>query len=191
MAFTFERNKIINDVILIIPQVFWDERWFFMNTYIQKEFEANGIPNVFVQDNHSKSNKGVFRWFHFQTKNSQAKVVRVISWSVLDFVIDIRKDSPTYGKYTFELLSAENKKMLFVPVWFAHWLLCLEDGTELVYKWDNYYDPANEKWIIYTDADLNINWKEITQKYDIKEFIMSEKDKKHPTLKEFYAVNPF
>ncbi|PJA48181.1 MAG: dTDP-4-dehydrorhamnose 3,5-epimerase, partial [candidate division SR1 bacterium CG_4_9_14_3_um_filter_40_9] len=73
MAFTFERNKIINDVILIIPQVFGDERGFFMNTYIQKEFEANGIPNVFVQDNHSKSNKGVFRGFHFQTKNSQAK----------------------------------------------------------------------------------------------------------------------
>jgi len=191
MAFTFERSKILNDVILVTPQVFWDERWFFMNTYIQKEFESNGISNIFVQDNHSKSNKGVFRWFHFQTKNSQAKVVRVISWSVLDFVIDIRKDSPTYGKYTFELLSADNKKMLFVPIWFAHWFLCLEDDTEFVYKCDNYYDPINEAWIIYTDTDLNIDWKGIMQTHDIKEFIMSEKDKKHPTLKEFYASNPF
>jgi dTDP-4-dehydrorhamnose 3,5-epimerase len=191
MVFIFERNNILHDVILITPQVFWDERWFFMETYHQKDFENNWIKNIFVQDNHSKSNKWVFRWFHFQTTNTQTKLVRVIRWSVLDFVIDLRKNSPTYGIHMSEILSAENKKQLFIPKWFAHWFLTLEDNTEFVYKCDNYYDPAHEAWILYTDPDLHIDWSWIMQKYDIQEFIISEKDKKHPTLKEFYASNPF
>lgn len=191
MWFVFERNAIINDVILITPQVFWDERGFFMETYHQRDFENNWIKNIFVQDNHSKSNKWVFRGFHFQTKNGQAKLVRVVRWSVLDFAIDIRKDSPTYGKYISEVLSAENKRQLFVPQWFAHWFLTLEDNTEFVYKCDNYYDPSNEVGIFYADKELGIDWDKIMQQYDITEMILSEKDKKHSTLRDFYAINPF
>ena len=191
MTFVFERNNLINDIVFITPQVFGDERGFFMETYHQKEFEDNWIKNLFVQDNHSKSNKGIFRWFHFQVKNVQAKIVRITRWSILDFVIDIRKDSPTYGKYISELLSEENKKQLFIPKWFAHGFVVLENDTEILYKCDDYYDPKNETWIIYNDTDLNIDREWIMQKYDIKEMILSEKDKKHPTLKEFYAVNPF
>lgn len=191
MTFIFEKSNSINDIILIRPKVFWDERWFFMETYHQKEFEDNGIKNIFVQDNHSKSNKGIFRWFHFQTKHTQAKIVRVVSWSLLDFAIDIRKNSPTYGKYISEYLSADNKKQLFIPQWFAHGFITLEDSTEILYKCDEYYDVSSEIWIIYNDIDLNINRKWIMQKYDIKELILSERDKKHPTLQEFYSVNPF
>lgn len=162
-----------------------------METYNQRDFEEYGITTKFVQDNYSKSIKGVFRWFHFQKEHTQAKLVRVNIWSVLDFVIDIRKDSPTYGKYIYELLSAENKKQLFIPKWFAHGFLVLEDGTEFCYKCDDFYDPTSEAWIIYTDTDIHIDWKWIMEKYQIKELILAEKDKKHQTLKEFYDNNPF
>ncbi len=191
MAFIFTKNDIINDVILIDTQSFWDQRWLFMETYNEKDFKNYWIATQFVQDNLSRSLKGVFRWFHFQKKHTQAKLVRANRWSVLDFAIDIRKDSPTYGKYIYELLSAENKKQLFIPKWFAHGFLVLEDETEFCYKCDDYYDPSSEAWIIYTDTDLNIDWNWIMKKYWIKEFILADKDKKHPTLKEFYDNNPF
>lgn len=191
MAFTFTRSNVIPEIIIIDTQSFWDQRWLFMETYNQKDFEKYGIKSIFVQDNLSRSRKGVFRWFHFQTQHTQAKLVRVNTWSVLDFIIDIRKDSPSYGKYIFELLSAENKKQLFVPKWFAHWFLVLEDDTEFVYKCDDYYDPQHEAWIVYTDKDINIDRAKIMGKHDIKELILTEKDKKHPTLKEFYDNNPF
>lgn len=191
MAFTFTKNNIINDVIIIDTQSFWDQRWLFMETYNQKDFENNWIKTIFVQDNLSRSCRGVFRWFHFQIQHIQAKLVRVNRWAVLDFVIDIRKKSPTYGKYIYELLSAENKKQLFIPKWFAHWFLVLEDNTEFVYKCDDYYDPQNEAWITYTDRDINIDRKKIMQENNIQELILAEKDKKHPTLQEFYENNPF
>jgi dTDP-4-dehydrorhamnose 3,5-epimerase len=191
MAFTFTKNEVINDIILIDTKSFWDQRWFFMETYNQKDFEANWITTKFVQDNYSKSIKGVFRWFHFQTQHTQAKLVRVNIWSVLDFAIDIRKDSPTYGRYIYELLSAKNKKQLFIPKWFAHGFLVLEDETEFYYKCDDYYDPEHEGGIYYTDKEIQINREEIMKNHDIKELILAEKDKKHPTLKEFYINNPF
>jgi len=191
MWFVFERNNLINDVILVSPYVFGDQRWFFMETYNQKSFVENWISNIFVQDNHSKSSKGVFRWFHFQTQNTQAKLVRVVSWAVLDFAIDLRKNSQTYGKYIVEMLSAENKKQLFVPKWFAHWFLTLEDNTEFVYKCDDYYNPQADWWILYSDSDLNIDRNKIMQDYSIRELILSDKDKKHPTIKEFLETNPF
>ena len=188
--FKFTKTKI-PEVIIVEPQVFWDERGFFMETYSKKEFNNAWINVDFIQDNHSKSKKGVFRWFHFQTKNTQSKLVRVISWSVLDFAIDLRKDSKTYWKYIMEELSEQNKKQLFVPRWFAHGFLTLEDNTEFVYKCDNYYSLEYDWWVIYSDSELNINFEEIKKKYNIAELFFSDKDKKQPTIKEFYSNNPF
>lgn len=191
MWFSFEKNSLIEDVVLITPQVFWDQRWFFMESHNQKDFVENWISSVFVQDNHSKSSKGVLRWFHFQTQNTQAKLVRVFAWSVLDFAIDLRKNSQTFGKYIMEVLSAENKKQLFVPKGFAHGFLTLEDNTEFVYKCDDYYNPKADWWILYSDPDLNIDREKIQNQYDIQEFILADKDKKQPKLKEFLENNPF
>jgi len=190
MVFKFSKTEL-EWAYVISPQVFGDERWFFMETYNQKDFQNNWIPNIFIQDNHSKSHKWVFRWFHFQTQNIQAKLIRVTKWSILDFVIDLRKKSPTYKEYIMEFLSAENKKQLFIPKWFAHWFLTLEDWTEFIYKCDDLYNPKAEWGIIYNDAKININREELMKEYSIKELIISEKDKKNLTLEEFYKINPF
>jgi len=191
MTFNFEKHKEIEDIIIIKPQVFWDERWFFMETYNQKEFSDNGIENTFIQDNHSKSNKWIFRWLHFQTENAQSKLVRVLQWSVLDFAVDIRKLSETYGKYIVELLSAENKKQLFVPKWFAHGFIALENGTEFAYKCDNLYNPQYEWWIAFNDPDINIPRENIIKAHWIEKIIVSEKDKRNISLQDFKKMNPF
>jgi dTDP-4-dehydrorhamnose 3,5-epimerase len=191
MAFTFKKNKDISDIIVVQPKVFWDERWFFMETYNQKEFADNWIDAVFIQDNHSKSAKWIFRWFHFQTQNTQSKLVRVLQWSVLDFAVDIRKLSETYGKYIVELLSAENKRQLFVPKWFAHGFISLEDATEFAYKCDDLYNPQAEWWIAYNDPDINIPREEIMKTHTIQDILLSEKDKKNIHLKDFDSINPF
>lgn len=175
-------------LIIIEPQIYGDERGFFMETYSKKEFENAWIACNFVQDNHSKSKAWVLRWLHFQTLNTQSKLVRVISWSVYDVAVDLRKDSKTYWKQFWIMLSAENKKQFFIPKWFAHGFLTLADDTEFVYKCDDYYNPEWDSGIIYDDIDLNINWWEY---FDVKKLIISDKDKKHPTLKEFDKINPF
>ena len=162
-----------------------------METYRQDEFIAQGIKNIFVQDNFSKSRKWVLRGFHFQIHDTQAKLVRVSQGAVLDFAIDIRKGSPTYGKYIMEYLSTENKRQLFVPQWFAHGFLTLEEDTEFVYKCDNIYNPTAERGINYLDTELDIDWEEIKRKYNIQELIINEKDRKLPFLKDFYKDNPF
>ena len=183
--FKFTQTKI-PDVILIEPQIFWDDRGFFMETYSQKEFENEGIICNFVQDNHSKSKKWVFRGFHFQTKNTQSKLVRVVSWGVLDFAIDLRKDSPTYWEYIAEELTEKNKRQLFVPQWFAHWFLTLEDDTEFVYKCDNYYSPENDWWIIFSDSSLSIDFEAIKNQ-DPK--LAKEKMKVHFKVLYQYCYN--
>jgi len=180
--FKFTKTEI-PDVIIVEPQVFWDKRGFFMETYSEKEFKQNWIPNIFVQDNHSKSNTWVLRWLHFQTKNTQAKLVRVISWSVYDVAVDLRKGSPTYWKWVWVVLSAENKKQLFIPQGFAHWFLTLEDNTEFVYKCDDFYSPEYDAWILYNSKELNINWWDY---YDLDKLIISDKDQNH---KEFDKQN--
>jgi len=190
MAFEFKKTDIA-DVFIIEPKIFGDERWFFMETYNKKDFFETWINCEFIQDNHSKSKKWVFRWFHFQINNPQAKLVRVIKWAVLDFAVDLRKDSSTYGKYEMIELTAENKRQFLIPRWFAHWFLTLEDDTEFVYKCDNFYDPNSEWWIKFNDLDLNINRDEIKSKYWISDLILSEKDKNSQNLKDFYETNPF
>ncbi|MCG9745898.1 dTDP-4-dehydrorhamnose 3,5-epimerase [Shewanella sp. Isolate8] len=150
----------IPDVKIIEPTVFGDERGFFMETWNQKRFEelVTGKPTQFVQDNHSKSKKGILRGLHYQTENTQGKLVRVISGEVFDVAVDIRKGSPTFGQWVGEYLSAENKRQLWVPEGFAHGFYVTSDEAEFVYKCTNYYDPNSESSIIWNDTNLNISW---------------------------------
>lgn len=185
--FKFTKSNI-DWLIIIEPQIFWDERGFFMETYSKKEFSNNWINLDFVQDNHSKSWAWVLRWLHFQTVNTQSKLVRVIAWSVYDVAVDLRKNSRTYWKWFWIILSAENKKQFFIPKWFAHWFLTLEDNTEFVYKCDDFYNPNWDWWIAYNSQELNINWWDY---FDINKLIISEKDKKHTNFHEFDKINTF
>ncbi|MDK9737733.1 dTDP-4-dehydrorhamnose 3,5-epimerase [Vibrio sp. D404a] len=150
----------IPDVKVIEPTVFGDERGFFMETWNQKQFEklVTGKPTQFVQDNHSKSKKGILRGLHFQTQNTQGKLVRVISGEVFDVVVDIRKGSSTYGQWVGEYLSAENKRLLWVPEGFAHGFYVTSEVAEFVYKCTNYYHPKSEVSIKWNDPTIAINW---------------------------------
>ena len=173
---------------IIEPQIFEDSRGFFLESYNYNTFKELGIENVFVQDNHSKSLKGVLRGLHFQKEEySQAKLISILKGSVLDIVVDLRKDSETFGKYVAVELNGKNKRMLFIPRGFAHGFLTLEDDTEFIYKCDNFYNPKSEVGIIWNDTDLNIDWN--LDKYNIKEeLIISEKDKKNITFKEYRRI---
>ncbi len=167
---------------IVKPKVFRDERGFFLEPYSEKVFAENGINARFVQDNHSMSvPKGVLRGIHFQLPpHEQAKLVRVTKGRVFDVIVDLRKDSPTFGKGESFELSADNFEMLFIPRGFGHAFLTLEDNTEFMYKVDNPYAPESESGIIWNDPDLAINW-------PIKNPILSEKDGKLPTLKNLSA----
>lgn len=178
----------LDGVILIEPTVYSDERGFFMETYSQKDFINNWIDASFVQYNHSKSAAWVLRWLHFQTTQTQSKLVRVISGSIYDVAVDLRKNSLTYWKYYGLVLSAENKKQLFIPTGFAHWFLTLENNTEVIYSCDDYYNPESEKGIIYNDQTIGIDWGKY---FDEKYFILSKKDSGHHTFVEFHTNNPF
>jgi dTDP-4-dehydrorhamnose 3,5-epimerase len=177
MPFEFVKTKI-PDVILIKPKVFGDERGFFMETYKKEDFEKAGIRGEFVQDNHSKSKYGVLRGLHFQKDPyAQAKIVRCIRGIIFDVAVDLRKDSPTFGKWVGVILSEFNKHQLYVPRGFAHGFCVLSEVAEVVYKVDNKYAPDYEGGVMWNDEDIGIEW-------PIDEPILSEKDKKWPTLKE-------
>ena len=177
MPFEFERLEI-PDVILIKPKVFGDERGFFMETYKRPDFESAGIKGEFVQDNHSRSRYGVLRGLHFQREPyAQAKIVRVVRGVIYDVAVDLRKDSPTFGKWVGVILSEFNKWQLYVPRGFAHGFVVLSDVADVVYKVDNVYAPDYEGGIIWNDPDLNIDW-------PLDEPIISEKDRKWPKLRE-------
>lgn len=152
-------TKIL-DVKIIEPTVFGDDRGFFMETWNQKQFEENvtGEPTQFVQDNHSKSKKGILRGLHFQTKNTQGKLVRVVAGEVYDVAVDIRKNSPTFGQWVGVYLSAENKRKLWVPEGFAHGFYVTSEEAEFVYKCTNYYHPESEVSLKWDDAELAIEW---------------------------------
>tara|TARA_R110001583_G_scaffold82491_1_gene218780 strand:- start:19070 stop:19615 length:546 start_codon:yes stop_codon:yes gene_type:complete len=176
MIFTETRLK---GCYVIEPQVFTDERGYFMETFNSEKF-AKGIgkPINFVQDNQSFSKKGVLRGLHYQTgKFAQAKLVRVLSGSVLDVAVDLRKNSPTFGEHFVDVLSSENKKQLFIPRGFGHGFIVLSDSAEFFYKCDNYYNKDSEGGIIFSDPTLNIDW-ELPQ----EELIVSEKDGILPTI---------
>lgn len=179
MEFT---KTTLNDAILIKPQVFRDDRGFFLEAYSEKIFKKNGIATDFVQDNHSLSlKKGVLRGLHFQSPpNTQAKLVRVTRGKVYDVIVDLRKSSETFGKWEGFELSSENFHMLFVPKGFAHGFITLEDNTEFQYKCDAYYDKESEGGIIWNDPDLNINW-------NFENPILSDKDKLLPKFKDFQS----
>ncbi|ETT12286.1 dTDP-4-dehydrorhamnose 3,5-epimerase [Fusobacterium sp. CM21] len=180
----------IKDLFIIEPQIFEDSRGFFLESYNYNDFKELGIENIFVQDNHSKSLKGVLRGLHFQKDEySQAKLVRVLKGAVLDIAVDLRKNSETFGKYIAVELNEKNKKMFFIPRNFAHGFLTLEDNTEFFYKCDNFYNPKSESGIIWTDIDLDIDWN--FKKYSINEneLIISEKDKKNISFKEYKKIN--
>lgn len=153
-------DTAIRDVKIIEPTVFGDERGFFMETWHQQKFEqlVTGKPTTFVQDNHSKSKKGILRGLHYQTENIQGKLVRVVSGEVFDVAVDIRKGSPTFGQWVGEYLSADNKRQLWVPEGFAHGFYVTSDEAEFVYKCTDYYNPNAEVSIAWNDTDLNIVW---------------------------------
>jgi dTDP-4-dehydrorhamnose 3,5-epimerase len=169
----------IEGLYIIEPRVFQDERGFFMESYNKREFGEIGLTMNFVQDNHSKSRKGVLRGLHFQTKHPQGKLVRVTRGEVFDVAVDIRKDSPTFGKWYGVVLSEENKKMFYIPEGFAHGFLVLSDEVDFLYKCTDYYYPDEDAGIMWNDPDIGIDWP-----LDGMEPILSEKDKKRPLLRE-------
>lgn len=148
----------IPDVKLLEPQVFGDERGFFMETFRDEWFKQNVADRTFVQENHSKSVKGVLRGLHYQTENTQGKLVRVVSGTVFDVAVDMRKGSPTFGQWVGEVLSAENKRQLWVPEGFAHGFYVMSDEAEFVYKCTDYYNPKAEHSLIWNDATVGIEW---------------------------------
>jgi len=155
--FTFTETKI-KDLYIIEPKVFGDARGFFMESYNETAFHKNGLTMKFVQDNHSKSTRGVLRGLHYQDPFPQGKLVRVVAGEVFDVAVDLRKDSPTYGQWEGVYLSAENKTLFYVPEGFAHGFLVLSETAEFVYKCTNFYHHECDKGIIWNDATLNINW---------------------------------
>ncbi|WP_428087768.1 dTDP-4-dehydrorhamnose 3,5-epimerase [Candidatus Thioglobus sp.] len=169
----------IPDVILIEPTVHGDNRGYFVENFRQDLFEKTlGYKVNFIQDNESKSTKGVLRGLHYQLPPyAQAKLVRVIEGSVLDIVVDIRKSSPTFGQYVAIELTADNKRQVFVPHGFAHGFVVLSDSATFIYKVDNYYAPKHDRGIAFNDQDLAIDWQ-----LPLELLQLSEKDKMHPTL---------
>jgi dTDP-4-dehydrorhamnose 3,5-epimerase len=151
----------IPDILLIEPKIFEDDRGFFFESFNLNEFKkATSLDVTFVQDNHSKSTKGVLRGLHYQLPPyAQGKLVRVIQGEILDVVVDLRKSSATFGKYVSEILSAENKKQIWIPEGFAHGFLTLSESSEFLYKTTNFYNSEYERSIIYNDETLNIDWK--------------------------------
>ena len=150
----------IPDVLLIEPKIYQDDRGFFFESFNLNEFKkATSLDITFVQDNHSKSSQGVLRGLHYQLPpHAQGKLVRVIQGEVLDIAVDVRKSSPTYGKYVAEILSSDNKKQLYIPEGFAHGFLTLSDTSEFLYKTTDFYHPESELCILWDDATLNIEW---------------------------------
>lgn len=176
MPFAFKKLDIPG-LVLIEPKVFEDGRGFFMETYRMLDFVAAGIKDNFVQENHSRSTKGVLRGLHYQNPPfAQGKLVRVVRGEIFDVAVDIRKSSPTWGKWVGVILSEENKNMLYVPPDFAHGFCVLSKIAEVIYKTTDVYSAESEAGIIWNDEDLNIDW-------PVKKPILSEKDGKLPSLK--------
>lgn len=171
----------IPEVVLIEPKVFEDSRGFFLESFRDDLMASNGIKTKFVQDNHSRSSKGVLRGLHYQMNPmAQAKCVRVLKGEVYDVAVDIRRGSKTFGQYVGVMLNEENKRMLYIPEGFAHGFLVTRDNTDFIYKCSNYYSQPHERGVLWNDPLIGIPW----PKLDV-DYILSEKDKKLPSVKEF------
>lgn len=168
----------IEGVLILEPKVFGDNRGYFMETYNKNDFEAAGLHYDFVQDNQSKSTKGVLRGLHYQKRFPQAKCVRVLEGEVYDVAVDLRKGSKTYGKYVGVILSGENKRIFMIPRGFAHGFLVLSDTATFTYKCDDFYHPEDEGGIMWNDPEIGVKWP------FTEGVLLSEKDKKHPSFKE-------
>lgn len=168
----------IEGVYIIEPKIFGDSRGYFMETYKKEEFDKMGFYYEFVQDNQSKSKKGVLRGLHFQKQHPQAKLVRVLDGEVFDVAVDLRKGSATYGKYVSAVLSGDNKKMLLIPKGFAHGFLVLSESATFSYKVDDTYRPEDEGGIRWDDPDINIKWPLECEP------LLSDKDKALQSFKE-------
>ena len=174
----------IEGVVIIEPRIFKDDRGYFFESFSQREFEEKVCKTTFVQDNESKSSYGVLRGLHFQKPPfAQSKLVRVIKGAVLDVAVDIRKDSPTFGQYVSVELTGENHRQFFIPRGFAHGFSVLSEEVIFQYKCDNFYSPQSEGAIAWNDPDLNIDWNIPAEKV-----VLSEKDSKHPRLKDWQNV---
>lgn len=177
MPFEFKKLKIA-EIKLVIPKVFGDERGFFLETYKQSEFVQNGINENFVQDNHSKSTRGVLRGLHYQLNpKAQGKLVRCTKGSIFDVGVDLRKDSPTFAQWCGAVLSEENKQMLYIPQGFAHGFVVLSNDAEVLYKATDEYSPENDRSIRFDDPQINVDW-------GVSNPLVSDKDKNAPLLKD-------
>lgn len=173
----------IPDVKIVLPDVHRDARGYFAETYNEKRYFDAGIDARFMQDNESCSSRGVLRGLHWQDgEHAQAKLVRVIRGAVWDVAVDLRQGSPTFGKSVSCELTAENCRQFFIPRGFAHGFVVLEDNTLFSYKCDNFYCPTAERGLRYDDPDVNIKWPSVG-----RDFLLSEKDLKHPSLKELFG----
>jgi len=167
-------------VKILEPKIFGDERGFFFESYNQRTLERfAGITQEFVQDNHSRSVRGVLRGLHYQIQNPQAKLVRVVTGEVFDVAVDLRKNSPTFGQWTSVILTEKNKRMFWVPEGFAHGFLVLSDSADFLYKTTNFYDPTSERCLAWNDPDVGIDWP-----LNGLEPILSSKDCQGVSLKE-------
>jgi dTDP-4-dehydrorhamnose 3,5-epimerase len=174
----------LEGLVLVEPDVHEDDRGFFVETYRQDAYQALGIDADFVQDNHSRSQHGAVRAFHFQLVPGQAKLVRAARGVIYDVAIDLRRDSPTYGQHESFELSDENGRQLYVPVGFAHGFCVISDIADVTYKVSSYYDPRNERGIAFDDPELGVEW-------PVAEPLVSKRDRTNPPLSEIAAELPW
>lgn len=179
--FTFIETAI-KGVYIIDVKPYGDSRGYFMETYKKTEFDDAGLDYIFIQDNQSRSRKGVLRGLHFQKTHPQTKLVRVLKGEVFDVAVDLRNGSETYGKWVGVLLSEENKRQLLIPKGFAHGFVVVSDFAEFTYKCDDFYHPEDEGGIAWDDPDVGVKWP------DVGDVLLSDKDKKNPTLAESKIV---
>ena len=182
--FTFTKTSI-DGVVIVDCKVYGDERGYFTETYKKIDFQKGGIAVDFVQDNQSASVKGVLRGLHFQIKHPQSKLVRVVEGEVFDVCVDLRPDSPTYGKWEGVILSAENKRQFFIPKGFAHGFLVLSDHAVFCYKCDDIYHPNDEGGLMWNDPAIGIKWPALhgDEAFDPNKVILSQKDRQNPGIK--------
>jgi dTDP-4-dehydrorhamnose 3,5-epimerase len=164
-------------VMLIEPDVFRDPRGFFMETFHAGKFRNHGLPEAFVQDNHSRSAHGVLRGLHYQLKHPQGKLVRAVTGEVLDVAVDIRKGSPFFGAWVGVVLSEENRKQMYIPPGFAHGFCVLSEQADVLYKCTDFYTPGDEYGIAWDDPDIGIEWPRL-------DYLLSDKDRRYPRLKD-------